>query len=47
MIYEDFFSIPKTFINNRVSFLGESRNAQSPVRIKFSCRAITHTVCTV
>ncbi len=32
----------------RVSFLGESRNAPSPVRGKFRCRVIiTHTVCTV
>ncbi len=50
MIYEDIFSVP--IIQNasksyRVSFLGESRNAPSPVRAKFRCRAIAHTVCTV
>ncbi len=28
-------------------FWGESRNAPSPVRAKFRCRAIAHTVCTV
>ncbi len=50
MIYEDIFSIPiiqNTYKSNRVSFLGESRNAPSSVRAKFRCRAITHTVCTV
>ncbi len=31
----------------RVSFLRESINAPSPVRAKFRCRAIAHTVCTV
>ncbi len=41
MIYEDIFSVP--IIQNanksyRVSFWGDSRNAQSPVRAKFRCR---------
>ncbi len=36
-----------TYKSYRVSFLGESRNAPSPVRAKFRCRAITDPVCTV
>ncbi len=36
----------KTLINHTDDF-GESRKAQSPVRAKFRCRAITHTDCTV
>ncbi len=50
MIYEDIFSVPiiqNTYKSYRGSFLGESRNAQSPVRARFRCRAIAHTVCTV
>ncbi len=47
--FRTLFHVP-TFQNAyksyRVSFLGESRNAQSPVRGKFRCRAITHTVFT-
>ncbi len=30
-----------------MSCFGESRNAQSPVRGTFGCRAITHTACTI
>ncbi len=44
------FSVPiiqNAYKSYRVSFLGESRNAPSPVRAKFKCRAIAHTVCTV
>ncbi len=42
MIYEDIFSVPiirNAYKSYRVSFLvGNSRNAQSPVRAKFRCR---------
>ncbi len=34
----------KYYKSYRVSFLGESRNAPSPVRAKFRCRAIAHFV---
>ncbi len=44
MTYEDIAPCPQSY---RVSFLVESRNAESPVRAKFRCMAITHTVCTV
>ncbi len=50
MVYEDIFSVPivqNAYKSYRVSFWGGSRNVQSPVRAKFRCRAITHTVCTV
>ncbi len=39
--------IQNAFKSYRVSFCGESINAPSPVRAKFRCRAIAHTVCTV
>ncbi len=41
VIYEDIFSVPiiqNAYESYRVSFLGESRNTQSPVRAKFRCR---------
>ncbi len=41
MIYEDIFSVPiiqNAYKSYRVSFWGESRNAQSLVRDKFRCR---------
>ncbi len=41
VIYEDIFSVPiiqNAYKSYRVSFLGESRNAQSPVGAKFWCR---------
>ncbi len=41
MIYEVIFSVPiiqNAYKSYRVSFLGESRNVQSPVRAKFRCR---------
>ncbi len=41
MIYEDIFSVPiiqNAYKSYRVSVLGESRNAPSPVRAKFRCR---------
>ncbi len=50
VIYEDIFSVPiiqNAYKSYRVSFLGKGRNAQSPVRAKFRCRAIAHTVYTV
>ncbi len=57
-MYEDIFSvpiIPNAYKSYRVNcFLlcfclggGGGRNAQSPVRAKFRCKAIAHTVCTV
>ncbi len=39
VIYEDIFSVP--IIQNAYK---SYRDAQSPVRAKFRCRAITHTV---
>ncbi len=50
MIFEDIFSVPiiqNAYKSYRESFWGESLNTQSPVRAKFRCRAISHTVCTV
>ncbi len=41
MNYEDIFSVPiiqNAYKSYRESFLGESRNAPSPVRAKFRCR---------
>ncbi len=41
MIYEDIFSVPiikNAYKSYRVSFFGESRNAQFPMRAKFRCR---------
>ncbi len=53
VIYEDIFNVPiiqNAYKSYRVIFFfwgGGSRNAQSPVRAKFRCRAIAQTVCTV
>ncbi len=51
VIYEDIFNVPiiqNAYKSYRVIFGGrESRNAQSPVRAKFRCRAKAQTVCTV
>ncbi len=54
MIYRDIFSvhvIQNAYKSYRVSFLGgeiELRIVElSPVRDKFRCRAIAHTVCTI
>ncbi len=50
MIYEDIFSVPiiqNVYKSYRVSFSVGKVKMQPPVRAKFRCRAIAHTVCTV
>ncbi len=50
MTFQDIVSCPHNLKHLKIIqrvFWGERKNAQSPVRAKFRCRAITHTVCTV